>query len=74
MILLKKNCKIVKSIRHIHISLLEDLLLNIMMIIHVRFNDTNRLIISNIYHKNFNSLMNYHRDFNTFFTFDWNKD
>ena len=41
---------------------------------HVRFNDKNRLIISNFYHKNFNSLMNYHRDFNTIFTFDWIKD
>ena len=38
------------------------------------FNDTNRLIISNFYHKNFNSFINYHRDFNTVFTFDWIKD
>ena len=36
---------------------------------HVRFNDTNRLIISNFYHRSFNSFMNYHRDFNSIFTF-----
>ena len=41
---------------------------------HVRFNDTNRLKISNFYHQNFNLFMNYHRDFNTIFTFDWKKD
>ena len=29
---------------------------------HVRFNDTNRWIISKFYHKNFNSIMSYHRD------------
>ena len=41
---------------------------------HVRFNDTNRLIISNFYHKIFNLFMHYHRNFNTIFTFDWIKD
>ena len=41
---------------------------------HVKFNDTNRLIISNFYHRIFNSFMNYHVDFNTIFTFDWKKD
>ena len=41
---------------------------------HVRFNDTNPLMISNFYHKNLNSFMNYHSDFNTIFTFDWIKD
>ena len=41
---------------------------------HVSFSDTNRLIISKFYHKNFNSIMNYHRDFDTIFTFDWIKD
>ena len=43
-------------------------------IIIIRFNDTHRFIISNFYHKRFNSFMNYHRDFNTIFTFDWLKN
>ena len=32
------------------------------------------MIISNFYHKNFNSFINYHRDFNAIFTFDCIKD
>ena len=41
---------------------------------HVRFNDTNHLIICNLYHRSFNSFMNYHRDFSKIFLFDWMKD
>ena len=41
---------------------------------HVRFNDTNHLIISNFYHAIFNLFMTYHIDFNTVFTFDWMED
>ena len=41
---------------------------------YVRLNDTNCLIISNFYHINFNSFINYHRDFNTISTFDCIKD
>lgn len=38
---------------------------------YVRFNETNHLIISTFYHKHFNSFMNYHRDLNSIFTFDY---
>ena len=40
---------------------------------YVRFNETNHLIISTFYHKHFNSFMNYHRDLNSIFTFDYIK-
>ena len=76
MILLKKQLHLVKLNHHTHILLLEDLpfLHDQNNYYHVRFNDTNHLIISNFYHAIFNSFMNYHIAFNTIFTFDLVKD
>ena len=70
----EKKLSHVKFLCHTHILLIENLLFYMIRIIIIRFNDTHRFIISNFYHERFNSFMNYHRDFNTIFTFDWVKN
>ena len=77
MILLKKNnnkpCKIYSLYTHF-ITRGFTVLHDQNNYYYVRFNDTNRLIISNFCHRICNSFMNYHKDFNTIFTFDRVKD
>ena len=51
----EKKLSHVKFLCHTHILLIEDLLFYMIRIIIIRFNDTNRFIISNFYHKRFNS-------------------
>ena len=51
----EKKLSHVKFLCHTQILLIEDLLFYMIRIIIIRFNDTNRFIISNFYHKRFNS-------------------